>query len=366
MAQAITVRFVIDPDDADYGKIVVDVDTDLDPASIHYLEITDPTLSVLTALADDPEIGTDVQFKVDIPTDVDGNFVEGDYIFQLQIDDAGDTSIDYDETHTYCFEVPTQNQGILNIDVLSDCYSKTLVVTDNTSYPTGQTVTRATTIVSPTIAGEDAVADTVSAASPVTLSLVRSSGLAYWNVSYSISVHVALTISDTTIDAEWDFGVRYAYANSNLTELVRCHNDACGIVDCVHEAISSLISSACSSGGIQALGRAKQDKYFLLNSYLAMYNYYIACKDAAKINYYYDLIKALLGECDCDDVVGPQVIPESTIIYLNGKSAYDLWLEAGNTGTLDDFLNTLYPVGAWQSVAPADFNGSYQTGAVPL
>lgn len=366
MAQAITVRFVIDPTDADVGKIVVDVDTDLDPASIHYLEIIDPAAATVTALADDTQTGTDVQFKHSIPLDSDGAYLEGAYSFQLQIDDAGDTTIDYDETHSYTFTLPNQNQGTLDIDILSDCYSKTLIVTDNTSYPTGETVSRTVTIVSPTITGEDPVADSVQTTSPATLTLVRSSGVAYWNVTYSISVHVALVISDTTIDAEWDFGITYAYADLNTSELVNCDSDPCGIIDCVHESISSLISQACSGGGIAALGKATQDKYFLLNSYLSMYVHYIACKDSEKVHYYYDLLKALIGECDCLDVVGAQVISDSTIVYLNGKSAYQLWLDAGNVGTLDDFFNTLYPVGSWQTIGASVFNGSYETGTEAL
>lgn len=33
--------------------------------------------------------------------------------------------------------------------------------------------------------------------------------------------------------------------------------------------------------------------------------------------------------------------PNSTIVYHDGKSAYEVWLEAGHTGTVDDFFEYL-------------------------
>ena len=41
------------------------------------------------------------------------------------------------------------------------------------------------------------------------------------------------------------------------------------------------------------------------------------------------------------EVKGTFTIPSIRIDGQNGKSAYELWLEEGNTGTKDDFLNSL-------------------------
>lgn len=40
-------------------------------------------------------------------------------------------------------------------------------------------------------------------------------------------------------------------------------------------------------------------------------------------------------------VEGTFTVPAINILGQNGKSAYEIWLEAGNTGTKDDFLNSL-------------------------
>lgn len=40
-------------------------------------------------------------------------------------------------------------------------------------------------------------------------------------------------------------------------------------------------------------------------------------------------------------VEGTFTVPSINILGQNGKSAYEIWLEAGNTGTKDDFLNSL-------------------------
>lgn len=364
----IKVRFVIDANDANKGKIVFDITNDYaNVATTYRVGVTGP-LGVVKALPGTPDdTGLSGQVLVTIPTTSSGAYLNGNYTFRVVIDETGTGSGEtVDDTIIYCFSTSV-NQD-LDTEVIVDCYSKNVVVNDNTSYPTDADIVRLITVSPPTIAYEEAQDDFTTDESQLIVDLTRDSGVAYENVAYGVLITVQVSTSEITeinsSENNWNIGVTYAMTPYNQDEGIHCNFDPCGILECVNNEVTSILDTACKRGGIGALSKTDSDKLNLLQLYLSMYNYWRECKDYDQTNYYYDKIKALVGDCGCSAPTGPQAIPESGIVYLRGYSAYDLWIQAGNEGTIDDFFASLYPVGEWTDVD--GYHGDYEGGTDPL
>lgn len=337
---------------ADIGKIVAAITHAEDPATEVRLKITGPAGLVRDYPVAADFTGVSGTVKVSIPTDIDGNYLEGSYTFDVKITPpVNPESID---SETYALDLLDQDFE-LDINVFEDCYAKYLIIEDKTVYPDGFTPTRTITIDHPVIRDEDDIADTVSSTAVTTVSLTRSSGTAYENVTYGIKSS-AVIIDETDADPFF-FGVEYYYPEVSVEHKIVCNTDACNVIACVDKTIKALHALACKKGGIAALPKEDADLFSSILSALAMYNYAILCKDAERIRYWYDELKTLVGDCGCDEATGPIAIPDSNLIYLAGKSAYDLWIEAGNSGSLEDFFASLNPVGEWIDVPDADFDG---------
>lgn len=352
------IQFVIDPSDGNYGKIVIVVTTGLDPTSSFKFEITGPD-GVIYALPATPDLfGSGGTFTVDIPVDSDGNWLEGAYTFRVQADEFNDGSVDLDVNNTYTWAVPADNQAALSLDVKTDCFAKYLIIDDTTAYVSTDTVTKSIVVDYPVISGETNIGDTTHTTTPVSISLVRSSGKAYENVIYAVTAHIhAVTAVETS--GAWSYTTLYAYADFAENHLVQCNKDVCGVISCIESKYSSLLDLACKTGGLRALSREDADTLMLLQSYIALYNFYVQCQDSDKVAEYYGKIKELVGDCNCPAPTGPVEIEESNIIYLRGRSAYEVWLDAGNTGSVDDFFNSLFPVGEWIEVPDAQVSSNF-------
>lgn len=326
-----------------YGKFEINMVGD-DPATDFYVGITGPGAYEVKAYPASPDNnGSTFVTAISIPLDSNGNFLQGDYIFHLRADGTGGSGTDVEDTKTFCLSFVLKSVAL---SVVPDCYSKSLVITDETEYPTG-TVVRAITVSTPTIAGEEDVADVVYSTEESIIDMVRSSGNAYSGVSYSISGEATVTTSE--IEDDWEFGYELSYTGLTTTALIRCDTDACGIINCVNTTIQALISKACKVGGFAKLPTHEADKMVEIQTYLAMYNYYNQCRDNTNALIYYDLLKALTGDCDCG-TDGVTVIADSTFTYIRGYSAYELWVQEGNTGTMDDFFSALFPITDWAEV----------------
>jgi len=345
-----SVVFTTNTSSPNHGQIQIVVNTGYSSSAECRIGVTGPT-GVIKAFPASPDfVGNAGTITVNIPQDSAGNYIAGNYTVRIQmsdLDEEDDMVVveDVQEIFPFC-----DYRQTLIVETIADCYSKTLVVNDNTAYHEDHTITRATTVVYPVIAGETNVANLVSSVSPVLVSLTRSSGRAWHNVIFPITVTSSGEYEETVGDIT--FFLEYAMSYSE-NRLVKCNLDACNIISCVDARIAAILTNACGYGGIGKLPTAQKDELSLINTHLAMYRYWLECKDQDKANYHYDQLKALVGECACAEPTGPQIIPDSNIIYLRGYSNYELWLQAGNEGTLDDFLATLYPIGEWIPV-PSD------------
>jgi hypothetical protein len=327
-------------------NIIVVVENGLGASTVNTLSITRPGSVALTI---SPITGATATFSVPIPLDSDDNYLYGTYTLGLTANDPDDSGVEYNETTTFNFQ---DLSGELSIEAYADIFIKKIVVKDNTEYPDG-TVDKSLVVVSPKITGETNVAD-ITLTDTGSVTMVRSSGVAYNNVTYRVLP--SATLETSIIDEDWDLGGVYAYTGDDIE--VKVLDDDCGLLDCVHTKLVEIDDAACVSGGFTALPTGTKELYSKLQMYLSMYNNAKTCRDAEKTTYYRAKIESLVGTCNC---VVSDTIPENNTVYLNGKSAYDLWLEEGNTGSIDDFLNTLNPVGNWELVPEADFDPDFET-----
>jgi len=340
----IEVRFHTTGVNAD--NIIVTVETGLGAGTVNTLAITRPGSVALTI---SPITGATATFSVPIPLDSDDEYLYGTYTFGLTSNDPDDSGVEYNETTTFNFQ---DLSGTLDVEAYADIFIKKIVVVDNTDYPDG-TASKSFVVVSPKITGETNVAD-ITLTDTGSVTMVRSSGVAYNNVTYR--VRPSATLETSTVDAEWDLGGVYAYTGDDIEVLVM--DDDCGLLDCVHTKLVEIDDAACVSGGFTALQTGTKELYSKLQMYLSMYNNAKTCRDAEKTTYWRAKIEALVGTFNCTIAT---TIPENNTVYLEGKSAYDLWLEEGNTGSIDDFLNTLNPVGNWELVLEDYFDADFET-----
>lgn len=349
----ISVVFDLDNQSADYGKVIVSVSTGLSSSAEGRVAVSGPLGAIKTLPVNADFTGNSGTVKVLMQKDSSGNFVQGNYTARVQMKDLTGSppalTVVSDEEETFAF---CDYRSDLSIEVTADCYARTLVVKDNTTYRTGHVLTRAITVQSPVIACEPNEADIISAESPLLVTLIRDSGIAYQNVTYNVSVVSDLVYSQTI--GEIDFEVQYTNRYSEQT-LIKCNLDACSVLGAVDARIKALIESACKHGGICNLPSGQMDELSLLNSYLSMYNYWVQCKNQERVNYYYDKLKALVGECGCTPEAGPIPIPETSFVYLRGFSNYELWIQAGNTGTLNDYFLSLFPITDWVQIPVVNY-----------
>lgn len=367
----IKVRFVVDADHANYGKIEFSTDTDFGSGTTHKYAVTSPAGIVIKALPVSPDdTASDGSVLIDIPLAYDGSFLYGDYTFRVVVNEDGLGLNVVDETKTFCFSMSSVATD-LSVEVIVDCYAKKMVINDNTSYPTPSTVTREIRSQYPMVPYEVDEDDATTTSAQLIVDLTRASGVAYENVTFDVVVTANVDLQQeldeiNSGEDSWDLGVIYAYTAYSQEEKIICNFDPCKIISCVDTKYRALLNTACKRGGVAQLSPQDASVFSLLGSYLAMYNYWRLCKDYEKTNYYYALIKALVKDCDCVEPSGAQPIPDSGIVYLAGDSAYQLWLNEGNSGTIDDFFASLNPVGEWIEISEDYFNPNYEHADIPF
>jgi len=294
--------------------------------------------------------------EVDIPIVVGGvDQIRGEYIFNLVVDvDNGQTT--YNEVYTY--EYDPLLPGVLDTEVFADCFIKKFVVNDKTVYPTGNLI-RTVIIQSPVIAGEDDVANVISDDAVTQLSMLRSSGVAYQNVTYTGSVNAFMEVDsqvETSGNLRVNFDTQIDYESVTFSVKVECP-DPCSVIDCIDDYVKELDELSCSQG---RLTPTQQEDLNALLTDLAMYSHAVNCRDSNMATEYYQKIVAAAGNCECDtDTIRP--IPDGNAIYLNGQSAYELWLAQGNSGTEEDFIDSLNIYSDWTDVPASAFNSNFKT-----
>ena len=337
-------RFDLNTLSADYGKLVITATVITgDTVEMNVLG-PDMVNYPLTLTAGVAAVGFDAKVgKLDLIEDVDGNFVQGNYVVNVIVEEGEGDEENLSET--FCLK--TNQDKTLTITTLVDCFAKVVVVTDATVYPDGSTQTRSIRVVHPVIVSEDDEADSTTTTDELIVSLERESGISYENVQYTATVTSINTVAEVVGDMT--FQIRYNMTSFQEDIKVMCNLDACGIISCVDTKMQEIKDRACKRGGMSNLSQTDKDTLMLLSNNLMMYNYFITCKDYDRINFYYNELKSLTGDCDCSPENVPKAIPDSNIIYLTGPQG-----PAGEEYTFTEWIEV------------DDFTSDFQAGTSPL
>jgi len=347
----VSALFELNPAAANYGKLVVTT-TVVDGDSVEASVLGPDTVNYpLTLTAGVASVGFDSWVGLlDLIEDVDGNFVQGDYVVSVIVEEGEGDEENFAET--FCLD--TDQSKDLNITTVVDCYAKAVVVTDETVYPTGSTQSRSIRVVHPVLTVVDDEADSTTTATQLIVSMIRDNDIAYDNMTYTATVTSINTITEVVNEngKAISFLIRYAMTAFREEIKVMCNLDACGIISCVDTKIQEIAAKACKRGGMGALSQVDKDTISFLQLYLAMYNYAIQCKDYDKINFYYDELKKVIGDCDCECTDTLTAIADNGIIYLKGDTG-----AAGASGI---------EWSEWVDVPDDAFNANHQQGSTPL
>lgn len=286
--------------------------------------------------------GSSGTFAFDAPLDSIDRIIKGTYTFDFKLY-SDEVSSELEAVYELEVDDVCKNDE-LEISHDIDCYVGKLVVKDDTDY-TGLTIADYRIEVShPIISGETPI--------PVTSTTEKELvvDVPYDNVEYQISVSATKTVSTTQIISEQTVSVTFASVtllSYNSKQAVQCNSDICGVISCVDSRIKELISQACAKGGLGNLSKSEQSRLELMNVYLSLYVHHQSCNNSESSKYYYDKLKELVGS-DCNGCDTPKkLVKGSNVLYLQGDSAYQIWLDDGNEGTEQDFLDSL-------SVAPSE------------
>jgi len=331
---------------ANYGKLVVTT-TVLDTDTVEVNVLAPDTVNYpLTLTAGVASVGFDSWVGLlPLIEDVDGNFVQGDYVVNVIVEEG-----EMDEeniSETFCLK--TNQDKTLTITTLVDCFAKVVVVTDATVYPDGSTQSRSIRVVHPVIVSEDDEADDTTTTTQLIVPLERASGISYENVQYTATVTSINTITEVVGDIS--FLIRYNMTSFQEDIKVMCNLDACGVISCVDTKMQEIKDRACKRGGMSNLSQTDKDTLMLLSNNLMMYNYFITCKDYDRINFYYEELKSLTGDCDCAPENVPTAILDTNIIYLTGPQGV-----AGEE----------YEITGWTEIAGGDYDAAYTFGTYKL
>ena len=291
------VLFQLNDTSPDYGKIVVtreNVGTD----ERGYMRITDPSETVIKEYDDatpDFNVATaDLEFKMDIPKDANGKFLEGTYRFQTREDVPASPGVFTDIMDTSQKFCPKSTTNPFNFEFAVKCLCAKATFTDKTDYGTFDTFARTITIKHPVITGVTTPADIVN-----TTDNDEDITLTHSNVNYTVDVSVVIT---WTIETD-EVTVEERIQATNIYR-IECTTDLCGIAKCIDNYFQDLVNKSKSYGAFTALPVRDLDRWNKISGYLAVYNVYKDCNNTDKMDEVFAKIKDLVPcTCDCEDSV---------------------------------------------------------------
>lgn len=309
MATLFTSTFDLVPGSATYGKLTI-VATLSSGGADNFVAVDGP-FGELRAYPVAPDGGDSFSIEVTLPLDSDGEVANGDYVIYYKKVLGGNTTILKD---TYCLTGGTVQQ--LDVTVEEDCTGYNLFFTDASSYPDGVTADRSWTIQHPVIPPTTTPVNSTGESSGFSVSLVRSNGLAYRNVSYQVVLEAEITEEVYQQIDVFKYVILYKPEPYNQEYVVSCGGDLCGEFSCIDNTLRALLDKACEKGGIAALPKHEADKFSLLLSSMALYNNAVRCQDWATARYYKNLIFDING--DCPQATTPQAI-NSSVAYSSNQ-----------------------------------------------
>ena len=360
-------------DTVNYGKLEVHVPFDDDYGSGNQnvevrIGITGPLGQELKAypVAPDFVYSTPGSFNtfVDIPLisgGSAGDWLQGNYIVRVNLTANPPVNGNFEDIVTFYFMPSVDSIVTDNLDVIFDCFARKFVATDNTDYSQVTFNDRQLTVQTPLVPGQPAPSPITSSEQQLQTDLLYE--YANYTAGLSSNITTLTTVAPPTNSyGTWNWSI-LEEISAAITKEVVCDLDGCGILSCYGMFHDNVYNMAAIKGGLMGINEATRDLYTQVTGSVNLWLLYKMCQDTANMAIQYDKIKVLLkaAGCECATIVGPKVIEQSAgITYITGPSVYDLWLQQGNEGTIDDFFASLNPVTAWTDVPDVDFEQQNQ------
>lgn len=364
----ITVDAIVLPADANYGKLKITVlndgaDFGGSPDTTVEIGVVGPLTTIKTITETTPDFDhrnpsppEDYFIYVDMDTTTDGDFAKGNYTVSVFLKNEGTpTGLDEKtESNTFDFQPLVPQNIIPSVDVKMDCFVNKLIIEDQTNYGSYTISSRELRIGHPNIPNVATPADTTTADLQITVDI------SYEYVAYDITLDV--DVSTQSVDGNFTYNLLENVTYYESKDIV-CDVDLCDLIDCIDKINDDFYAKAQKAGGVSEVSDADKDLYLQLMTTLSLYNNHVYKKSARKQQSLYEQLKALIFDCDCDcdTPTQPRILstPDGTV-YITGDSAYQVWLDEGNSGTEADFLASLNVAGAWTLIGPADYDSDYQ------
>jgi|GEM_PF-6079355 len=238
--------------------------------------LPDGSVFTANALDIDPDgIGSVATFLVSL--DAEGEFVEGEYVFEYIATLNGTTTEEHTVTKRFSFEKPSINK---DVSIVANCFESVLISTDNTAYGVNATVSRLHTVKYPVNLAVP-IADV--AGSDVNVILPPN----IWTGVYTSNV-----VSNVVFDESNGFTQRIRYEFGDTYKVI------CGSLYCLIKCSLSDLLKKIEDGDESALEAASR-----INLKIHAYNAYASCGDYVKAE---EMKKCILEEfetcgCGCED-----------------------------------------------------------------
>lgn len=267
--------------------------------------VVSPTGEVLYTFLDPEatfsEAGSDT-ILIPIPLDAAGNYLRGDYIFSVELDDttAGSgAEIAEEFTYNYCpHNSPDHTTSdLVKMTAVLDCETELFTAEDITDYTDVTRLTRILTITRPAITG-------LSPATTGGDNLVVA--VTYTNVTYSALLDVSFEYQEEDVTAEVTV-ISTGSAAIFIEVLADCDANMCGVVNCLIERFNTLNSRAQKAGGWQNLDTQSVANYRYVESLVNLSSLARLCNNSTQARTYLAEAKNLLNcDCGCSDTVTPK------------------------------------------------------------
>lgn len=303
MNPTFAVVFDLDPQSANFGKIIITVtsNTGADPSDvIGFFRIDFPS-GFYQGNSTNPDIELDVSniFTIDIPKDANGEFMEGNYSFHYTEITSG--AIDPGTRFAsgqfkFCPEFD-ENPCI---EVKVDCFKLQLTSVDKTNYGVPTTLSRTHKHYFPPSLG----------LSPATTSSATLVTQFSFTGSYEIEIDTVLTYVDGifTINAR---------VKGSVFEQVKCDIDLCGISNCYEHFLTEVRQKASIAGGFDRIQLHDRDKIIDVLTTWNLFDNSLKCGKYKEATEAYHRLKSLL-KCDCGCGKGDE--PKLINPYCSGGS----------------------------------------------
>lgn len=310
---------------ANDGKIIVGFVDDEGGLNAYTVSvaITDPLGVVLCTLAETEvtlAIGGDDNIFVNIPKDAAGNYLQGEYHFNIVYND-GVTNVDRNDVYNFvAYSSPDHlTSTLVGLTAALDCNTELITAKDTTDYTSVEglsVIDRDLTITPPTVAG---VSPTTADADQI------QAAVTYTNVPYQASLDVSFEYGQLVVDGVVTF---FAFGSANLYVVidVDCDPNMCSLVKCLSAKFQSLKAKADKLGGWAMLSATERGNFDYAQTLVGMAMQLRTCGENQMAKTYINEAKPLLNcDCGCSDTTGPTPINnlQAVAAQTNLSTDYD-------------------------------------------